>query len=120
MTAQAQTRTLHPTNNSRALLMAIALVAGIVVASLIAVALMNAAAQTGLQTSRSVITTNEVPGPGFTEWRHAQAAALSGTTQVAGPGFTEWRHAQAAALSGTTQVAGPGYTEWRHSQGAGQ
>jgi hypothetical protein len=118
MTAQAQTGTLHPTNNNRALLVAVGFVAGVIVASLVALVLMNAAAQTGLQTSRSTITTNEVPGPGFTEWRHAQAAALSGTTEMSGPGYTEWRHAQAAALSGMTEVVGPGFTEWRHAQAA--
>jgi hypothetical protein len=124
MTVQAQTGTLHPTNNNRALLMAIGLVAGVIVAGLVAVALMNSPAQTGIQTNavsgRSVIIANEIPGPGFTEWRRAQAAALSGTTEVPGPGFTEWRRAQAAALSGTTEVPGPGFTEWRRSEGAGQ
>jgi hypothetical protein len=124
MSGQAQTTTFHPTINNRALLMAIALAAGVIVAGLIALAVMNAPAQTGVQTDahsgRSVISTTVVPGPGYTEWRLAQAAALSGTTDVPGPGYTEWRLAQAAALSGTTDVPGPGYTEWRRSQHTGQ
>jgi hypothetical protein len=122
MSGQAQTRTFHPTIDNRALLTAIALAAGVIVAGLVAVAVMNAPARTGVQTdaARSVISTDVVLGPGYTEWRRAQAAALSSTDVVLGPGYTEWRRAQAAALSSTSEVPGPGYTEWRRSQHAGQ
>ena len=113
MTAQAQTRTFHPTISNRALLMAIALAAGVIVAGLVAVAVMNAPAQTGS-------STDVVLGPGYTEWRHAQAAALASTIEVPGPGYAEWRRAQAAALAGANEVPGPGYAEWRRSQQAGQ
>jgi len=113
MSGQSQARTFHSTINSRALLLAMALAAGIFVAGLVAVALMNAPAQTGT-------STDVVMGPGYTEWRQAQAAALLSTTEVIGPGYTEWRQAQAAAQSSTTEVPGPGYTEWRRSQNAGQ
>jgi hypothetical protein len=138
VSGQAQTRTFHQTINNRALLMAIALAAGVIVAGLVAVAFMNAPTQTGTSiTSTDVVlgpgytewrraqaaavsSTTEVPGPGYAEWRRAQAAALSSTTEVPGPGYAEWRRAQAAALSSTTEVPGPGYTEWRRSQHTGQ
>jgi hypothetical protein len=119
MSGQAQTRTFHATINTRVLLMAIALAGGLIVAGLVAVAVMNGL-HTDVLSVQSVTTAAEVAGPGYTEWRQAQAAALASTTEVAGPGYTEWRRAQAAALSSTTEVPGPGYTEWRRSQNAVQ